>query len=93
MVRHYFRTAVAIFVGHPKPPAVDGLRHCSGSIAGSHGPAAFVFLKSMPLLPTADRRAALPAPDDLRPELKRFLSRPRQLNQAGSNLVQLAEDQ
>jgi non-ribosomal peptide synthetase component F len=62
-----------------RPPATDELRNLLRlKLPDYMVPSAFVFLKTMPLTANGKiDRAALPAPDDLRPDLERVFVAPR----------------
>jgi non-ribosomal peptide synthetase component F len=73
------RLIAYIVTTEAKPPATDELRNLlKQKLPDYMVPSAFVFLKSLPLTPNGKiDRAALPAPDETRPDLQRIFVAPR----------------
>ncbi len=73
------RLLAYVITSASKPPNVDELRTFVGQHLPDYMiPASFVFLKTMPLTANGKiDRAALPAPDEARPDLQRLFVEPR----------------
>jgi hypothetical protein len=96
--RHYFRQRLVAYLCRHPYAGVDELRQLLRLKLPDHMvPAAFVFLKSLPLTANGKiDRAALPAPDDLRPELEKIFVAPRtavesELAQIWSSLLKISD--